>query len=140
MPLLSGTIMEAHWKQHATINPESKVFKGWCSNPPGPVGAEGRGLTFLLRSGYCWRRDTPYGGSYVNQCRVEGRCEKEEMETLKAVQEIRQRLSQVSMETGCLRHMADIRGRSGHSKERMWGEWILSGSREKGGSVLRGQC
>lgn len=55
----------------------------------------------------------------MNQRRVEGRCEKEEMETLKAAQEIRQRLSQVSMETGCLQHMADIRGRSGHSKERM---------------------
>ena len=33
---------------------------------------------------------------------------KKEMETLKAVQEIRQRLSQVSMETGCLQHVADI--------------------------------
>ena len=48
MPLLSGTIMEAHWKQQATLNPESKVLKGWCSNPPGPVRGRRERTVLLL--------------------------------------------------------------------------------------------
>ena len=106
MPLLSGTIMEAHWKQQATLNPESQVLKGWCSNPPGPVRGR-RERTVLLLGWVLQEEGHTVRGVSCEPHGVEGDVKKE-METLKAMQEIRQRLSQVSMETGCLQHMADI--------------------------------
>lgn len=48
MPLLSGTIMEAHLKQQAALNPKSKVLKGWCSNPQGPVRGRRERTVLLL--------------------------------------------------------------------------------------------
>lgn len=55
MPLLSGTIMEAHLKQQAALNPKSKVLKGWCSNLQGPV--KGRRERTILLLGWVLREE-----------------------------------------------------------------------------------
>lgn len=76
-----GTIMEAHWKQHATLNPGVKSPQGLVFKSPRACQGR-RKRTDCSASGLGVARgvDTPYRGSHVNQRRVEGRCEKEEMD------------------------------------------------------------